>query len=376
MSTLDTIIVGGGPAGLATSRELARAGVAHVVLERGRSVGHTWANLYDSLVLHTGKHLSALPGMPFPAGTPLFPTRPDFLAYLERYADTFRVPLETGADVAAARRENGGWNVRTASGRELRARTLVFATGIVANPHVPSIPGRDRFTGIVRHSVEYRRPDPYRNQSVLVVGAGNSAGEIASELAASGTRVTLAVRSGARVVPRALLGIPIQYFAVALNPLPRAAQQAIQRLIDRLGALVRGVPPLPPPRPGRCSDVPLIGFHLADALRAGTIALKPGIVEFTGTGVRFADGSAGEFDAVVLATGFRAAVGPLGHAIRVDRCGFAERRNRVASADQPGLYFVGHNYDTRGGLRNIAQDARIAAKLMVKELRAAVVRGP
>jgi putative flavoprotein involved in K+ transport len=102
------VVVGAGPAGLATSYELTRAGIDHVVLERGDAIGHTWANLYDGLVLHTGKHLSALPGMPFPRSTPLFPTRSDFLGYLNRYARTFRLPIETGADVTSADRDHAG----------------------------------------------------------------------------------------------------------------------------------------------------------------------------------------------------------------------------------------------------------------------------
>ena len=363
MSTsYDALIIGAGPAGLAASRELGQR-VSHLVLERGDCIGQTWANLYDGLVLHTGKHLSALPGLPFPASTPLFPSRLDFLDYLRRYAETFRVPVETNADVASLRRDNGEWIARTTQGRELRARTVVMATGIVSNPHVPDIPHRDRFRGRLIHSVEYRRPDEYAGQRVLVVGIGNSSGEISVELAAAGADVSVAVRSGARVVPRQILGIPVQYFAVAMSPLPRKAQQAVQSAVGRISELVRGAV-LPRAVEGPCSNVPLIGLHFPDAVRAGTIRLKPGVAEFTDRGVRFTDGSEEPFDAVILATGYRAAVGPLGDLIRLDDCGFAARRHRVVSEDQPGLYFVGHNYDTRGGLRNIAQDARLTARLI------------
>jgi cation diffusion facilitator CzcD-associated flavoprotein CzcO len=173
------LVIGAGPAGLATSAALARAGVSHRVIERGSAVGHTWENLYDSLTLHTAKRFSALPGLPFPTSTPTFPTRRDFLDYLARYADTFRVPLETRADVTAVARAADGWIVRTAAGAQMRARALVIATGIVANPYEPAIPDRDRFRGRVLHSASYRRPDAFVGQRVLVVGAGNSAGEIA-----------------------------------------------------------------------------------------------------------------------------------------------------------------------------------------------------
>jgi cation diffusion facilitator CzcD-associated flavoprotein CzcO len=369
MTSHAALIVGAGPAGLATSRELSRADIPHVVLERGGSVGHTWANLYEGLVLHTGKHLSALPGMAFPASTPLFPSRLDFLDYLRHYAETFRVPVQPDADVASIERDNGQWIVRTTTGQHMRAGAVVMATGIVSNPRIPEIANRARFRGSVIHSVEYRRPDAFAGKRVLVVGCGNSSGEISVELAGAAAHVAVAVRSGACVVPRELLGIPIQYFAVALNPLPRRTRHLIQAAVGKLSELARGRAVLPQPIEDACSTVPLIGFHLVDAIRAGSIRLKTGVAEFTSGGVRFTDGSEEEFDQVILATGYKAAVGALSNLIRLDGCGFAARRRRVVSVDQPGLYFVGHNYDTRGALLNIAQDARAAAKLIVETSR-------
>jgi pyridine nucleotide-disulfide oxidoreductase len=356
------LVIGAGPAGLATSAELTRAGIPHRVLERGDAVGHTWAHLYDSLVLHTAKRFSALPGMPFPASTPRFPTRRNLLDYLARYADTFRLPIETRADVSSATRNGDGWIVRTADGAEWHARALVVATGVVANPYEPMIPQRDRFHGRVLHSVNYRRPDSFVGERVLVVGAGNSAGEISVELARAGARVTLAVRSGATVVPLEFAGIPIQYFGLAVSWLPAQAQRIAAATMGRVATLRRGRPVLPPPPRNVCPRIPLIGLQLADALRAGTIALKNGIAQFTETGVRFDDDSASPFDAVILATGFRAAVGMLGSLIQVDRCGFAKRHDRVVSDEQRDLYFVGHNYGIEGAIHNIGRDARIVAR--------------
>ena len=81
----NVVIVGGGPGGLAVSQQLAARGISNVILERGDHAGWMWGQVYDSLRLHTGKHLSSLPGMSFPAGTSLFPTRSEFVAYLESY---------------------------------------------------------------------------------------------------------------------------------------------------------------------------------------------------------------------------------------------------------------------------------------------------
>lgn len=360
----DVLVIGAGPAGLATSAALTAAGVSHRVLERGDRIGHTWAHLYDNLALHTAKGLSALPGLPFPASTPRFPTRRDLLDYLFRYADAFRVPIDTKTDVVDVRRSSDGWVVRTTAGADLCARAVVIATGIVANPYEPAIAHGDQFRGRVFHSVKYHRPEGFAGQRVLVVGAGNSAGEISVELARAEAHVTLAVRSGATIVPREVAGIPIQYFSLALGALPVSAQRRATSALARVAALVQGGKVLPAPPRTACPKVPLIGLHLADALRTGTIRLKGGIAAFTKSGVRFDDASEATFDTVILATGYRAAVGLLGPLIRVDRCGFARRRDRVASDDHRDLYFVGHNYGIEGALLNIGRDARIVARYL------------
>src|SRR5262249_13077625 len=128
MAAADVLVIGAGPAGLATSHALTRVGIKNLVLERGDAIAHTWTHLYDSLVLHTGKHLSALPGLPYPGSTPLFPSRLNFVDYLRTYTDTFHVPVETRADVTTVDHRNGEWLVHTADGATRLARALVVAT--------------------------------------------------------------------------------------------------------------------------------------------------------------------------------------------------------------------------------------------------------
>jgi cation diffusion facilitator CzcD-associated flavoprotein CzcO len=371
LSTVDhyrVVVVGAGPAGLATSAELRRRRIDHVVLERGDAAGHTWMHLYDSLTLHTGKHLSTLPGLSFDRSVPIFPSRADFVAYLHRYVEVRALPIETGRMVTAISRRGDGWIVRTESG-DIGADAVVMATGIVSAPRMPSVPGRERFGGRVMHSAEYRRPAGFHARRVLVVGVGNSGGEIASELANAGARVTVAVRSGANVVPLALAGVPIQYLAFAMRGLPMSVRRAVAGVVGKLTELRRGKPVLPKPAHGPLDAIPLIGFHLVDAIREGRVAVRGALSEFTATGVRFADGTEEPFDDVIFATGFTAALEPLGGRVRTDAKGFALRTDRVTSADQPRLYFVGHNYDATGGLYNIRRDAGLAAELIARQWR-------
>ncbi len=358
---IPVVVIGAGPAGLATSAQLRQRGVEHRVLERGSSVGHSWRNLYDSLTLHTGKHLSALPGLRFDRAVPLFAPRNDFVDYLERYARTFAAPVDANRSVNQLARDGDRWWLETSAGA-IEARAVVVASGIVANPRIPVFEGQASFRGRILHSVEYRRPTEFIGQRVLVVGVGNSGGEIGSELARAGARVAVSVRSGAHVVPRDFLGVPVQYLSLLLRPLPRAARNAVARAFGRLTELRRGPAVLPRPAHGPLDAIPLIGFHLVDAIREGRVAVRPGVASFTTDGVCFTDGSVDQFDTVILATGFTPALAPLERLVRRDDRGFALRRDRVTSADQRDLYFVGHTYDAAGGLFNIGRDAKLAAR--------------
>ncbi len=364
---VDVVVVGAGPAGLATSQQLAQHDVHHRVLERGDTVGYTWANLYDSLTLHTGKHMSSLPGMPFPRAAPLFIPRREFWEYLRHYTRAFELPVETGVGVERIAKSDGRWTVSTNRGT-LTARTVVCATGIVANPKIPSLPGQERFAGRIGHSVAYKRPDPYAGRRVLVVGVGNSGAEISSEIARAGGKVTVAVRSGANVVPLTLAGLPIQYIAYWVRKLPRSVQEGVVSLVRLMTEVTRGKAVLPRPPHSPLDAIPVIGFHLVDAICDGLIDVRAGVAELTPEGARFTDGTTAAFDDIILATGFGAALGPLGGLVQADAKGFARRRDRVVSLDQSDLFFAGHNYDATGGLYNINRDARLAARLIAGRL--------
>jgi putative flavoprotein involved in K+ transport len=306
--------------------------------------------------------MSMLPGCGYPSGTPLFPTRDQFVNYLREYADRASIRVETGRNVRALRRIGDVW-VADVDGAEVQGSAVVMAAGIMSNPLSPAIPGCEDFQGEVIHSVDYRRPDTYRNKRVLVVGVGNSGGEIATELGASGANVTILVRHGANVVPRTIAGIPIQYLAVYIRRLPPGGRKAIALLLRKLSELRVSSTILPRPTWTPLERIPVIGFHLVEAIRARKVTVKLGAIDrFDQSGVIFGDGTRADFDAVILATGFAPALDPLGDLIRRDERGFAMRTDDVTSADQPGLWFVGMRYDTTGAIANINQDAQLVGR--------------
>ena len=191
----ETVIIGGGQAGLATGYHLARLGRSFVILEADQRIGDTWRRRWDSLHLFTPARHDGLPGWKFPAPSWSFPSRDDMADYLEAYAARFDLPVRTGMPVDRVAGDGDGGYVVTAAGRRFEADNVVVATGAYQVPSIPAFASQ-LDPGIVQlHSSDYRRPSQLREGGVLVVGAGNSGAEIAIEstgahqvwLAGSGT---------------------------------------------------------------------------------------------------------------------------------------------------------------------------------------------
>ena len=234
------IIIGAGPAGLAAAACLKQAEVETLLLERAVGVGASWRGHYDRLHLHTDRSHSGLPGLPMPRSYPRYPARAQVVEYLEGYAEHFGLAPRVDTTATRAVRENGYWQVGTNAGT-YRASVLVVATGAAGAPFRPDWLGAENFGGDIRHSVEYRNPASYAGKRVLVVGFGNSGGEIALDLAEAGTSAALAVRGPVNIVPRELLGIPILNWAIVLNRLPPRLADLLTSPVIRLsiGSLPR-----------------------------------------------------------------------------------------------------------------------------------------
>jgi indole-3-pyruvate monooxygenase len=336
--------------------------------ERSQRVGDAWHRHWERLHLHTDKGHSALPYQPFPAGFPRYPSRLQVIEYLENYARAHALSPRFGENVLSARRRDDGWETTTHSGRFL-SRNLVVASGRTAVPNVPVWPGQAAFAGEVLHSSAYRSGESYAGKSVLVVGIGNSGGEIAIDLVEHGARAAISVRSPVNVLPRELLGIPIMAIAAPLSLLPPALADALSwpliraanGNIARLGFRKLHYGPMAQVRRGR---VPLIDVGTLKLVREGKIVIRPDIEYFDRSEVVFTDGASERFDAVVLATGHQ----PRVDAFFLDAGQLLGEPGTPTSSgrptDAPGLYFCGFYVSPIGVLREIAREAhRIAGDI-------------
>ncbi len=370
----DILVVGAGPAGLATSACLHALGLTHDMVERAADVASAWRRHYDRLHLHTTKKYSALPLSPWPRGAPRYPSRAQVVDYLERYAAEHEVHPRLGVEVLQVERHDSErLRVQTSAGL-LTPRCVVIATGYNAVPNRPSLPGIDDFAGSIVHASDYRNAAPYRGKRTLVVGCGNSGAEIALDLAEHGVDVSMVVRGPVHVVPRDLLGRPTQQTAVLLSRLPARWRDAIVRPMLRaaVGDLSRFGIVRPTLGPNRMIEtlgrVPMLDIGTVAMIKAGRIRVLPAAEQVLGSDlVRFADGSVHAFEAIVQATGYTTGLARLidGFEAIGDARGRPDRFG--AESELAGLFFVGFKNPATGALREIALEApRVAAAIAAK----------
>ena len=182
IKSYDTVVVGGGQAGLATGYYLQQQGRDFVILDGGERIGDAWRARWDSLRLFTPARYDGLPGMPYPAPPHYFPPKDEMADYLESYAEHFDLPVRLGVWVDSLRRE-GERFVLTAGERRFEADNVVVAMATYQVPWTPTL-AQKLDPGIVQlHSADYRNPSQLQEGNVLIVGAGNSGSEIGLEVA-------------------------------------------------------------------------------------------------------------------------------------------------------------------------------------------------
>ena len=283
--TVDVAVVGAGQSGLAAGQALQHAGLEVLILEAAADVGGSWPSYYDSLTLFSPARFSALPGMRLPGRPNRYPTRDEITDYLRDYAVRFDLPVQIDSRVLDAAWDGQAFHLDLAGADRLTARGLVAASGGFGRPHVPDLPGLAEFTGTLLHAAHYRRPNQFAGQRVVVVGAGNTAVQVAVELAQVAT-VTVASRHPIRFQSQRPLGLDVHYWArwsglEALSPGRSDGARSIMVLDD-----------------GRYSA----------AFAAGRLDRRPMFDRLTPDGVVWADGTAEPVEAVILATGYRSDV--------------------------------------------------------------------
>jgi len=325
---VETVVVGGGQAGLAVGYHLARRNRPFVILDANERVGDAWRMRWPSLRLYSPALVDGLPGMRFPGPRYAYPTGLEMAEYLESYAERFALPVVNGVRVETLDRENGGYVV-AAGERRFEADNVVVATGVFQHEH-PVIPAfADALDPAIAqlHSADYRSPEQLHDGPVLVVGAAHSGGDIAYEVARAGLPTVLSGRDTGQFP----LNIHSR-FAPLVFPFLRFAWTRLLTASTPLGRKAR--PHI------RAHGGPLLRVKRADLEAAGVERVYERTTGVVDGKPQLAGGRTVDTATVVWCTGFRNDYSWIRFPLTEDDDGYpAQTRGAVGSS--PGLYFTG-----------------------------------
>jgi len=350
-------VIGAGCCGLTAVKALREAGIAVDAYEESDRPGGLWvfknrngkSPAYRSLSINTSRKRMEFSDFPMPQGLPDYPGHADIAAYFAAYADHFRLHESIRYGVRVERvlpAAGGGFEVETSDGQRRRYAAVVVANGHHWDPAWPDPPFAGRFDGITMHAAAYvdpREPADLIGKRVVVVGFGNSAVDIACELAAPGAAasVVLSTRRGAWVLPKHVFGRPLDQLGLIPLFLPVRLRQALGAVLYRL---VLGSPEsVGLPRPDHLigGAHPTLSTDLFPLMRAGRIKHRPAIERLTASEVTFTDGSREPADAIVYATGYRVTFPFFDPAFVAAPDNELPLYFRTFHPEIPGLYFVG-----------------------------------
>jgi putative flavoprotein involved in K+ transport len=335
----DTLVIGGGQAGLAVGYHLSRAGVPFLIVDANQRTGDSWRHRWDSLRLFTPNRSNSLPGMQIPGEDWGFPTKDELADYLESYALHFELPIRHGVKVDHLTREGGAF-LATAGDLEFHADRVVVAMASYQKPHVPEFAG-ELDSGIVQlHVADYKSPGQMQDGDILVVGLGNSGAEISMDLA-RGHRVRLSGEPSAvqpfrpeRLSGRILMPfvgpVLLNRVLTTSNPLGRKFRS---KMLHKAAPLLRVKP----------KDLVAAGVE-----RVGRVT---GVVDGYPT---LDDGSVLDVANVVWCTGFDPGFSWINLPVFDDGGHVVHKRGVVDAV--PGIYFVGLKF-----LYSVLSDTLLAA---------------
>ncbi|KAI3468242.1 hypothetical protein Pfo_024905 [Paulownia fortunei] len=361
------VIVGAGPSGLAAAACLKEKGLPSLIIERSNCIASLWQlKTYDRLKLHLPKQFCELPLMSFPQDFPTYPTKQQFIQYLEAYAKRFAIrPVFNQRVVTAEFDKNlGFWRA------EYVCRWLIAATGENAEAVVPPIEGMEEFGGDVVHTSGYKSGVVYKGKKVLVVGCGNSGMEVCLDLCNHNASPSLVVRDTVHILPREMLGRST--FGLSMWLLKWLPMRLVDRFLLVVSRLMLGDtgrfgldrPQLGPLELKNLSGkTPVLDVGTLDKIKSGDIKICPGIQRLRHQSVEFVDGRTENFDAIILATGYKSNVPCWLKESEMfsEKDGLPKRPFPNGWKGQCGLYAVGF---TKRGLLGASMDAKnIAADI-------------
>jgi putative flavoprotein involved in K+ transport len=343
------VVVGAGQSGLAAARALRDLEMPTLVLEASDRPAGSWPRYYDSLRMFSPVEFSSMQGLQFPGEPDHYPDRAEVADYLERYATVLDIEIRLATRVETIERHGRGFLVGTDDGRSFPASGVVAASGSFSNPYRPTFPGERTFTGELTHVAGYRAPGPYAGRRVVVVGAGDSAAQVATELAPLAT-VTIATRRPVRFMPQHLRGHDVHHWlrVTGFDSLPPAWLDTVTH-----GAVITDS----------------VGF--AQALADGRLDRRPMFVALDGDGVVWADGQREPVDAIILATGYRPSLGYLRELGALDADDMPVHVGGI-SLTHPGLVYVGLEFQrsyASNTLRGVSEDADAVVTPLVAWVR-------
>lgn len=364
------LIVGAGPSGLATAACLKEKGIPSLILEKDNCIASSWRlRTYERLSLHLPKQFSELPLMSFPPDFPTYPTKQQFISYLNDYSERFSIAPLLGMEVRCAEYDPsiGFWRVQ-ANDLEFICRWLVVATGECAEVVRPDIRGISDFQGQLLHTSSYSSGYDFRGKKVLVVGCGNSGMEVCLDLCNNQVQSSMVVRDKLHILPREILGISTFGLSMwLLKWLPMRVVDGFLLLCawfilgqtEKYGLVRPKIGPLQVKT--TAGKTPVLDVGTLAKIKTGQIKVTPGISRFSDKGVEYVDGRQEEFDAVILATGYKSNVPSWlkeGEFFS-EKDGFPRNPFPHSWRGNNGLYATGF---TRRGLLGASMDARRIAE--------------